>query len=110
MYFDYVEFLRILTLQLGEKLIMNENRFASRLLETAVGEFAKLPGVGKRTALRHVLHLLKLKKETAIQLGQAVIELIENIRHCKICNNLSDKNTCEICEDHSRDNTTLCVV
>lgn len=84
--------------------------FSSKLLEQAVEEFGKLPGVGKKTALRLVLHLLKQSKEDVNRFSQAFTQLKEHIKYCKNCFNISDTDTCEICQSPKRDRTTICVV
>ncbi len=84
--------------------------YPSKLLEQAVREFARLPGVGNKTALRLVLHLIKQPKEEVEIFGQTLIQLKNNIRHCKICRNISDTDICQICSSHSRDQQTVCVV
>lgn len=87
-----------------------EQEFASRLLETAVGEFAKLPGIGRKTALRLVLHLLKQDEQEAVSFGEAIIKLRREIRYCKVCHNISETEVCPICGNPSRDASTICVV
>jgi recombination protein RecR len=89
---------------------MEQNTYSSKLLENAVTEFAKLPGIGSKTALRLVLHLLKQEPATVSQFGNAIIELKNNIKKCSVCYNLSDTETCEICSDPHRDRTLICVV
>jgi recombination protein RecR len=84
--------------------------YPSKLLEQAVREFARLPGVGNKTALRLVLHLIKQPKEEVEIFGQTLIQLKNNIRHCKICRNISDTDICQICSSPSRDQQTVCVV
>jgi recombination protein RecR len=84
--------------------------YPSKLLEQAVREFARLPGVGNKTALRLVLHLIKQPKEEVEIFGQTLIQLKNNIKHCKICRNISDTDICQICSSHSRDQQTVCVV
>ena len=84
--------------------------FSSKLLEEAVHEFAKLPGIGPRTALRLVLHLLRQEDEEVQKFGETVLKLHKDIRHCKLCHNLSDTEICHICANHSRDFSTICVV
>jgi recombination protein RecR len=84
--------------------------YPSKLLEQAVREFARLPGVGNKTALRLVLHLLKQPKEEVEIFGQTLIQLRNNIKHCKVCRNISDTETCQICSSLSRDHQTICVV
>ncbi len=82
----------------------------SRLLEQAVGELSKLPGIGRRTALRLALHLLTREKEEVRQLAEALDRFRTDIKHCSYCNNLSDKDICPICADSSRDRSVICVV
>ncbi|MBO5902511.1 MAG: recombination protein RecR [Tidjanibacter sp.] len=82
----------------------------SRLLEQAVGELSKLPGIGRRTALRLALHLLTREKEEVRQLADALDRFRTDIKHCSYCNNLSDKDICPICADASRDRSVVCVV
>ena len=84
--------------------------FSSKLLENAVNEIAQLPGIGKRTALRLALHLLKVPKENTFHLTQALNNLREQINFCSSCHNLSDRPICEICSNPSRDDSLLCVV
>ncbi|MDD2798749.1 MAG: recombination mediator RecR [Bacteroidales bacterium] len=84
--------------------------YPSILLENAVNEFSKLPGIGKKTALRLVLHLLRQKEEIGVGLGSAIIELRQNINYCKVCHNISDTDVCGLCANPSRDNTIVCVV
>ncbi|MFM6954072.1 MAG: recombination mediator RecR [Sphingobacteriaceae bacterium] len=84
--------------------------FSSKLLETAVDEFAKLPGVGKRTALRLVLHLLNQSDIEVTDFTNSLTRLKAEIRFCEICNNISDAPVCEICESHKRDRSMVCVV
>ncbi len=87
-----------------------EQEFASRLLESAVSEFAKLPGIGRKTALRLVLHLLKQDEGEAVSFGEAIIRLRREIRYCKVCHNISETEVCPICSNPSRDASTICVV
>jgi recombination protein RecR len=84
--------------------------FSSKLLEHAVDEFAKLPGVGKRTALRLVLHLLNQSENEVADFTSSLTRLKAEIRFCETCNNISDAPVCEICESHKRDRSTVCVV
>lgn len=84
--------------------------FSSKLLENAVNEMSRLPGVGNRTALRLVLHLLKQPSEQTMVLSKALSNLRENIKFCKNCHNLSDSDLCHICSNVHRDNTVICVV
>lgn len=84
--------------------------FSSKLLEDAVNEFAKLPGVGQKTALRLVLHLLNREKEEVSQFGNAIIRLREEIKHCVTCHNISDQDVCDICAANKREKEVICVV
>jgi len=84
--------------------------FSSKLLEKAVHEMAQLPGIGKRTALRLVLHLLKQPKEQTSFLSQALLEMREDIKSCSNCHNISDTEACEICSNAKRDHAIICVV
>ncbi|RLD59717.1 MAG: recombination protein RecR [Bacteroidetes bacterium] len=86
------------------------NQFSSKLLENAVNEFAKLPGIGRKTALRLVLHLLRQDVEQVNMFGEAIIKLRNEVKHCKVCNNISDNDICEICSNPSRDHSLICVV
>ena len=87
-----------------------EQEFASRLLENAVSEFAQLPGIGRKTALRLVLYLLKQNEEVATRFGESIIKLRKEIRYCHVCHNISETETCPICANPSRDRSTVCVV
>ena len=87
-----------------------EQEFASTLLENAVSEFAKLPGIGRKTALRLVLHLLKQEPQSARQFGEAIIRLRDEIQYCEVCHNISETPRCPICSDPARDSATICVV
>jgi recombination protein RecR len=82
----------------------------SKLVEAAVEQFATLPGIGKRTALRLVLHLLKQSKEDVSAFSNTFIDLRNNIKYCKNCHNISDSDICEVCSDHKRDHSIICVV
>jgi recombination protein RecR len=84
--------------------------FSSKLIEEAVNEFSKLPGVGKRTALRFVLHLMKQSPAEVNQFGTAFMRLKNELRHCEKCHNVSDKQLCEVCANAHRDHTIVCVV
>ena len=79
-------------------------------LQQAITEFSKLPGVGKKTAQRLVFHLLKSPRELSTGLAEAILELMEKIRFCRDCFNLSDEELCPICKDPTRDDKLLCVV
>ncbi len=89
---------------------MTIDNFPSKLLESAVNEFAKLPGIGKKTALRLVLHLLKKDTAEVQRFSRAITQLREEVKHCKICRNISDSDICNICSNPSRDSRTVCVV
>lgn len=82
----------------------------SRLLQDAVSEFAKLPGIGRRTALRLAMHLLKMDNESVEQMTESIARFRREVRHCELCNNLSDTARCPICSNPERDRTTICVV
>ena len=84
--------------------------YPSRLLENAVNEFSRLPGIGNKTALRLVLHLLRQDKETVQSFGNAIIQLKNDIIYCKECFNLSDTEICSICAAKNRDHGLVCVV
>ena len=88
---------------------MNQ-QYPSVLLEKAVGEFAKLPGIGRKTAMRLVLHLLRQDLQTVEAFGNAVIKLKREVKYCKVCHNISDTDVCQICSNPSRDASTVCVV
>ena len=80
------------------------------LLERAVGEFSKLPGIGRKTALRLVLHLLKQSVSSVDAFADAVSHVRKDIKYCRVCHNISDTEVCPICSDTHRDTTTVCVV
>ncbi|MDR1726273.1 MAG: recombination mediator RecR [Bacteroidales bacterium] len=84
--------------------------YPSLLLENAVNELSKLPGIGKRTALRYALYLLKHEEIVTKQLAESIVKLRHNIKFCEICNSISDNNTCFICEDMKRNHSLVCVV
>lgn len=87
-----------------------EQQYPSRLLERCVSEFAKLPGIGRRTALRLVLKLLKQKPEEAHALAESLTALVDNVKYCSVCHNISDTDVCDICANPLRDQSTICVV
>ena len=89
---------------------MNITNFTSKLLESAVDEFSKLQGIGKKTALRLVLHLLNQNKEDVTHFGETIIKLRNERKHCKSCNTISDTDLCNICSNTSRDKSTICIV
>ncbi|WP_436485491.1 recombination mediator RecR [Chitinophaga sp. ARDCPP14] len=84
--------------------------FSSALIENAVNEFAKLPGIGKKTALRLVLHLLKQETAQVEQFGDVIARMRQQIQFCKVCHNVSDAEVCSICSSHSRQKQVVCVV
>ncbi|MDR6785041.1 recombination protein RecR [Pedobacter africanus] len=84
--------------------------FSSKLLEDAVNEFSKLPGVGQKTALRLVLHLLNKEQEEVELFGNALIRLRKEIKHCQVCHNISDNQLCSICAAAKREKEVICVV
>jgi len=86
------------------------SQYSSRLIEAVVGEFSKLPGIGRKTALRLALHLLKKDKSEAEALGRSIIRMREDVKTCKHCHNVSDEEVCGICSDPRRDRTLVCVV
>lgn len=86
------------------------DNFSSRLLENAVNEFAALPGIGRRTALRLVLHLLRQDNQKVKSFAESLIRLKEDGKICRICHNLSDTEICGICSNPHRDKSLLCVV
>lgn len=87
-----------------------QQEFSSTLLENAVRELSRLPGIGRKTALRLALHLLRRDKEEGVALGQAIIDMRQGIRYCSVCHNISETEICPVCGDPSRDRTTVCVV
>ncbi len=89
---------------------MNIDKYPSKLLETAVNEFTKLPGIGRKSALRLVLHLLRQDAEAVNFFGNSIIQLRNEIKHCKVCHNISDTETCNICGNHARNQSVVCVV
>ncbi len=88
---------------------MNQ-QYPSVLLEKAVNEFAKLPGIGSKTAMRLVLHLLRQEVSAVESFGQSLITLKHEVKYCTVCHNLSDTEVCGICADAQRDHTLICVV
>ena len=90
--------------------MITETEFSSRLLEGAVTELSRLPGVGRKTALRLALHLLRQDESAAISLGQSIIDLRRGISYCRVCHNISETDICPICSSPARDGSTVCVV
>ena len=87
-----------------------QQQYSSALLEKAVGEFAKLPGIGRKTALRLVLNMLRRSDEEVEQFTDAISKMKHEVKYCKVCHNISDTEVCPICSDPSRDTSTICVV
>lgn len=85
-------------------------QYPSLLLEKAVNEFSQLPGIGRKTALRLVLHLLRQSTTQVDDFSNAMVEMKHNIKYCKVCHNISDTDVCPICSDARRDTTVVCVV
>ena len=88
---------------------MNQ-QYPSQLLEKAVSEFSRLPGIGRKTALRLVLHLLRQPVEDVEQFASAVTRMKQEVKYCRVCHNISDTDVCSICNDHRRDGSIVCVV
>jgi recombination protein RecR len=89
---------------------MTQQQYPSELLEKAVQEFSKLPGVGRKTALRLVLHLLRQDTDEVMQFTETIAHMRQEVKHCRICHNISDSEVCPICSDPRRDESTICVV
>lgn len=87
-----------------------EQEFSSVLLENAVTALSRLPGVGRKTALRYALHLLRREPEEAVAIGNSIINLRTGIKYCRVCHNISEQDICPICSSPRRDSTTVCVV
>jgi recombination protein RecR len=89
---------------------MSFAEFPSKLLENAVNEFASLPGIGRKTAFRLVMNLLRRNSDEVTRFGNSIIKLRSEIHYCTSCNNISDTEICNICSDEKRDKTMICVV
>ena len=89
---------------------MNTQQYPSRLLEQAVQEFSRLPGIGRKTALRLVLHLLRQDTADVVRFADSVTNMRREVKFCRTCHNISDNDVCPICSDTRRDSTTICVV
>ena len=87
-----------------------ERQYSSLLLDKAVGEFAKLPGIGRKTALRLVLHLRKQPDADVASFTDAITTMKRDVRYCRVCHNVSDSELCPICADSRRDSSQVCVV
>ena len=82
----------------------------SRLVQDVVGELSKLPGIGRRTALRLAIHILRMERESVAEMTESIDRFRNEVKYCTQCNNLSDEDVCPICADDERDHTTICVV
>ncbi len=89
---------------------MMQQEYPSQLLEKAVSEFAKLPGIGRKTALRLVLHLLRQETDDVEHFAEALTRMRHEVKHCRVCHNISDSELCPICANPQRDSSTICVV
>ena len=89
---------------------MTQQQYPSELLEKAVQEFAKLPGIGRKTALRLVLNLLRREEDDVLQFTEAIARMRQEVKYCHTCHNISDSEVCPICSDPRRDASTICVV
>lgn len=87
-----------------------EQQYPSVLLEKAVNEFSKLPGIGRKTALRLVLHLLRQSNSDVEQFASAIAKVKQEVKYCRVCHNISDDDVCPICSDSRRDSSLICVV
>ncbi len=87
-----------------------EHEFASVLLENAVTELSRLPGVGRKTALRLALHILRQDENIGVALGESIINMRRGVKYCSLCHNISETDMCPICSSPSRDKSTVCVV
>ena len=89
---------------------MTQQEYPSKLLENAVSQFSRLPGIGRKTALRLVLHLLRQDTEDVELLAAALTTMKREVKRCSVCHNISDQDVCPVCSDPRRDQTTVCVV
>lgn len=89
---------------------MITEQYPSKLLERAVQELSHLPGVGRKTALRYALYLLRQDNTTTHALSESIVKLRDEVKHCKVCHNLSDNDICDICANKHRDRSIICVV
>ena len=87
-----------------------EQEYASTLLENAVSELSRLPGIGRKTALRLALHILRQEERMGVSLGEAIIKLRQGVKYCKTCHNISETDKCSICANPARDASMVCVV
>ena len=91
-------------------IFVMEQEFSSILLETAVTELSRLPGVGRKTALRLALHILRQDESASVALGEAIINMRKGVKYCSMCHNISESEMCPICSSPARDKSTVCVV
>ena len=89
---------------------MMQQQYPSELLEMAVQEFSKLPGIGRKTALRLVLNLLRREEDDVLQFTETIARMRQEVKHCRVCHNISDSEVCPLCGDPRRDASTICVV
>ena len=89
---------------------MIQQEYPSQLLEKAVCEFAKLPGIGRKTALRLVLHLLRQDTQDVEHFAESLTRMRHEVKHCRVCHNISDSDLCPVCSNPQRDSSTICVV
>ena len=89
---------------------MIHEQYPSKLLEKAIQELTRLPGVGRKTALRFALYLLSQKKEKVHSFSNSITQLIDDVKYCQVCHNLSDTDVCDICSNPHRDKSIICVV
>lgn len=89
---------------------MSFSEFPSKLLENAVNEFASLPGIGRKTAFRLVMNLLKRDPAEVKRFGESITRLLQDVHYCRICHSISDSELCSICADNKRDHSIICVV
>ena len=89
---------------------MIQQQYPSQLLERAVQEFSRLPGIGRKTALRLVLHLLREDSEDVERFAETISRMRQEVKYCHLCHNISDSDTCPICSDPHRDTSVICVV
>lgn len=87
-----------------------EQEYASTLLENAVSELSRLPGIGRKTALRLALHILRQEERMGVSLGESIINMRRGVKYCSLCHNISETEVCPICSSPARDTSTVCVV
>ena len=95
---------------MNKRTLLSMNTYSSRLVETTVNELARLPGIGRKTALRLTLHLLRQDMAVVDALGNAIIRMRQDIRYCRQCHAISDGDLCEVCANPKRDRSVVCVV